>query len=250
MINKTNTASVNNQMAVYQHYSFDLWLTLIKSNPLFKQRRAAFFHQQFNTLKKSLAEVEAIFRQVDVMVNSINETTGKNIDADEMYLIVISLINDNKICLQDIDVAVLYQQMETLLFEHMPLIYCDRTAEVLAFLKNEPTITANLLSNTGFIKGITLRKVLNHLGIDQYFDFQLYSDEAGISKPNKAFFQLMLDEVAKLKTIEPGQILHVGDNPKADIWGAEMVGISSLLVNSNNTSILTLTNATQNIFTA
>lgn len=240
----------NKTMAVYQHYSFDLWLTLIKSNPLFKQRRAAIFHQNFNTLGKSLSEVESIFRQVDLMVNSINETTGKNIDAEEMYLMVISIINDNKICLQDVDVQSLYQQMETLLLEHMPLIYCDRTAEVLAFLKDEPGITANLLSNTGFIKGITLRKVLNHLGIHQYFDFQLYSDEAGLSKPNKAFFQLMLDEVAKLKTVQPSQILHIGDNPKADIWGAEMAGVSSLLVNSNDTSILTLTHATQNIFTA
>ena len=237
-------------MAVYQHYSFDLWLTLIKSNPLFKQRRAQYFHQHFNTLGKPLTEVESIFRQVDVMVNSINESTGKNIDGEEMYLMVISTINQNKISLQDIDLSVLYRQMETLLLEHMPLIYCDRTAEVLAFLKDEPNVTANLLSNTGFIKGITLRKVLNHLGIDKYFDFQLYSDEAGLSKPNKAFFQLMLDEVAKLKTIAPSQILHIGDNPRADIWGAEMAGISSLLVNSNNTSILTLTHATQNIFTA
>jgi putative hydrolase of the HAD superfamily len=234
---------------LYQHYSFDLWFTLIKSNPLFKQQRSRIFHEQYNTWCKPLEEVERIFRQVDVMVNTINETTGKNIDAEEMYLMVISLINDNKICLQDIDVQALYQQMETLLFEHMPLIYCDRTPEVLAFIKEHPDRTTNLLSNTGFIKGVTLRKVLNYLGIDRYFDFQLYSDEVGLSKPNKAFFQLMLDEVALLKNIEPKQIIHIGDNPKADIWGAEMVGISSLLVNSNNTSIIKLIpDATQHIF--
>jgi putative hydrolase of the HAD superfamily len=185
------------------------------------------------------------------MVNSINETTGKNIDAEEMYLMVISQVNDNKICLQDIDVQGLYQQMEELVLEYMPIIYCERTAEVLAFLKDHPDCSTNLLSNTGFIKGVTLRKVLKHLGIDTYFDFQLYSDEAGLSKPNKAFFQLMLDEVAKLKNIEPIEIVHIGDNPKADIWGADRVGISSLLVNSNNTSIIKLIpDATQHIFTA
>ncbi|MES2277648.1 MAG: HAD family hydrolase [Bacteroidota bacterium] len=238
-------------MTAYKHYSFDLWLTLIKSNPLFKQQRSRIFHQQFNTLGKPLEEVERIFRQVDVMCNSINETTGKNIDAEEMYLMVISQINDNKICLQDIDVQTLYLQMEALIFEYLPVIYCDRTPEVLAYIKQNPANTISILSNTGFIKGIILRKVLKQLGIDQYFDFQLYSDEAGLSKPNKAFFQLMLNEVSAIKQIELNEIIHIGDNPKADIWGADMAGISSLLVNSNNTSIVKLIpDATQHLFSA
>ncbi len=98
---------------------------------------------------------------------------------------------------------------------------------------------------------MTLRKVLKHLDIAQYFDFQLYSDEAGLSKPNPAFFQLMLAEVAKLKTIELTEILHIGDNPKADIWGAEMAGISSLLINANDMSIIKLIpDATQHLFSA
>ncbi|MEO6522060.1 MAG: HAD family hydrolase [Mucilaginibacter sp.] len=238
-------------MAIYKHYSFDLWLTLIKSNPLFKKQRSRIFYEQFNNQNKSLDGVELAFRQVDIMCNSINETTGKNIDADEMYLMVISIINDHKINLQDIDIHSVYTDMENLVFEYMPMIYCDRTPEVLAFIKNQPYCTANLLSNTGFIKGVTLRKVLKHLAIDQYFDFQLYSDEAGLSKPNKAFFQLMINEAFALKEISLNQIIHIGDNPRADIWGADMVGINSLLVNSNNTSIVKLIpDATQHLFSA
>lgn len=238
-------------MAVYRHYSFDLWLTLIKSNPLFKQQRSRLFHQQFNTQGKPLAEVEYIFRQVDVMVNSINETTGKNIDAEEMYLMVISLMNDNKICLQDIDIQTLYRQMENLLFEYLPVIYCVNTGNVLSYVKAQDNCTLSILSNTGFIKGSTLRKVLKELAIGQYFNFQLYSDEAGLSKPNKAFFQLMLNEVMALRPLPLNEIIHIGDNPKADIWGAEMAGINSMLVNSNNTSIIKLIpDATQHILTA
>lgn len=226
-------------MATYKHYSFDLWLTLIRSNPLFKQERARIFHERFNTLGKPLQEVQHVFRQVDLMVNSINEATGKNIDADEMYLMVISMINAGKINLHDIDIDAVYIDMEHLIFEHMPVIYCDRTADTLAYLKDS-ACTVNLLSNTGFIKGSTLRKVLAHLDIDKHFDFVLFSDEAGLSKPNPAFFQLMLNEVAKLRTIDPQHIIHIGDNPRADVWGADMVGINSLLVNSNNISIITL----------
>jgi putative hydrolase of the HAD superfamily len=238
-------------MAFYKHYSFDLWLTLIKSNPLYKQQRSRYFFEHFNSQNKPIEEVEHVFRQVDIMCNSINETTGKNIDADELCLMVISLINDNKICLQDIDMVLLEQQMENLVFEYLPQIYCERTVEVLAHLKSDPDRTVSILSNTGFIKGTTLRRVLNLLGVDQYLDFQLYSDEAGLSKPNKAFFQLMLDEIAALKQISLDQIIHIGDNPKADIWGADSIGVSSLLVNSNNISIVKLIpDATQHILSA
>jgi putative hydrolase of the HAD superfamily len=76
---------------MYQHYSFDLWLTLIKSNPYFKIERTKIFHRDFNPAGKSIDDVARAFRQVDLMCNAVNERTGKNIDADEMYLMVISI---------------------------------------------------------------------------------------------------------------------------------------------------------------
>jgi putative hydrolase of the HAD superfamily len=238
-------------MANIRHYSFDLWLTLIKSNPQFKQHRSRIFHQEYNALNKSLEEVEHIFRQVDIMCNNINETTGKNIDAEEMYLMVISLVNENKFDLGDMDINALYLRMENLLFEFLPLIYSDETIDVLAYVKGKPDCTTNILSNTGFIKGPTLRKVLEQLNITQYFDFQLYSDEVGLSKPNKAFFQLLLDEIATIRSIEIDQIIHIGDNIKTDIQGAENMGIRSLQVNSNNVSLIKLIpDATQHLFFA
>ena len=226
-------------MPIYKHYSFDLWLTLIKSNPAFKAERARYFHDHYNVTGKSLDEVNAIFRQVDLMVNSINERTGKNIDADEMYLMVISIINDFSTEFQNIDIDELYERMEALVLEHMPLIYCDRSVAVLEQIKSGGKSTASLLSNTGFIKGVTLRKVLKHHGLDQLLDFQLYSDEVRLSKPNKEFFQLMLDTIDRKKHLELGlhEVIHIGDNPHADLRGAEAMGIKTLLINSNHLTI-------------
>ncbi|RYE23669.1 MAG: HAD family hydrolase [Sphingobacteriales bacterium] len=226
-------------MVPYKHYSFDLWLTLIKSNPRFKKQRSIYFHQQFNSLSRPLEEVEHIFRQVDVMCNTINERTGKNIDADEMYLMVISQINRASFSLHDVDMNALYQTMEVLLLENAPLLYCDNTANVLSHLKDK-SAGLNILSNTGFIKGITLRKVLSMLGIIDHFDFQLYSDETGYSKPNKLFFDMMLQQANGLRNLTPTEIIHVGDNSHADIGGAKTIGIHSLLINSNNTFITKL----------
>jgi len=226
-------------MKRYKHYSFDLWLTLIKSNPAFKLERTKIFEQRYNPLEKSFQEVATIFRQVDLMCNSINERTGKNIDADEMYLMVISMLNDFDPGFAAVDTEALYLEMEALLFNYMPDIYCGDTAELLASLKEPGSATVSLLSNTGFIRGVTLRKVLHALEIGQYFDFQLYSDEVRLSKPNKAFFQLMLDQIDRNihSELELHEIVHIGDNPVADIHGANQLGIHSVLINSNQQTI-------------
>lgn len=229
-------------MPSYKHYSFDLWLTLIRSNPAFKAERARYFHANFNAAEKSLEEVSAIFRKVDLMVNAINERTGKNIDAEEMYLMVISVVNDYSTDFQGIDIDELYNKMEVLLLENMPLVYCPDSMGILQKLRDCGTCSMSLLSNTGFIKGKTLRKILSHLELDKLLDFQLYSDEVRMSKPSLKFFQLMLDTIDRNKHVELElhEIIHVGDNPLADVKGAEAVGIKSLLINSNHLTISSL----------
>ncbi|MEJ7557820.1 MAG: HAD-IA family hydrolase [Pedobacter sp.] len=84
-----------------------------------------------------------------------------------------------------------------------------------------------------------MRKILHHLGLDQALDFQLYSDEVRMSKPNPKFFQLMIDTIDQKKhlSIGPHEIIHIGDNPAADYRGATSFGIKSLLINSNHLNI-------------
>jgi putative hydrolase of the HAD superfamily len=228
---------------MYQHYSFDLWLTLIKSNPYFKIERTKIFQRDFNPAGKSIDEVARAFRQVDLMCNAVNERTGKNIDADEMYLMVISTINDNQYPLADVDTDKLYADMEKLLFYYLPVVYSPVTIDTLQHLKQKGDCSLSILSNTGFIKGQTLRKVMVKLGLADFFNFQIYSDEEGMSKPNQALFNLMVQNVKdcnKPKQISLADIIHIGDNPAADIAGANDAGLNSLLINSNNLSILNL----------
>nr|WP_294949562.1 HAD family hydrolase [uncultured Mucilaginibacter sp.] len=232
-------------MPYYQHYSFDLWLTLIKSNPDFKAERARYFHKHHNALHKSEEDVAKIFRQVDLMVNAVNEKSGKNIDADEMYLMVLNFIHDGNINLDDVDMDHLAAKMEELLFRYPPALYSGVTFSSLQHLKQNSGGTFSLLSNTGYITGKTLRKVLALHKLDDFFDFQLYSDEAGMSKPNKEFFNVMLTHIGIAnpgKSIPLADIIHIGDNPKNDIAPATAIGIDSLLINSNKKTILSLIN--------
>ncbi len=239
-------------MAMYKHYSFDLWMTLIRSNPLFKSERANYFHDKFNKKHKSLVEVVAVFRQVDLMCNAINECIGGNIDASEMYLMVISLLNDGEVDLSEIDIQALYSTMDNLLFTHLPQVFDASTWATLEHIKKQAEVSANILSNTGFIKGVSLRKVLQLLGLADFFEFQLYSDEVGMSKPATSFFDLMIKEAQSIgKASSLSDIVHIGDNPNADIKGAKRAGIAGILVNSNDIPVSKiLLHATENIFTS
>lgn len=232
-------------MKLYKHYSFDLWMTLIRSNPAFKPQRIRFFYDNFNHYGKTLEEVGIIFRQVDVMCNAINEKTGNNIDAEEMYLMVISAMNNYHYPLHDVNVTALYAEMEILVFKYLPVLYCTQTPKVLCMLKQQSgDCSFSLLSNTAFIKGSTLRTVLKRMELNDYFNFQLYSDETGMSKPNRQLFKLMINTVqeTRAKPIDLKEIVHIGDNAKADIYGADKAGISSILINSNNQTIFNLLN--------
>ena len=229
-------------MKTFRHYSFDLWLTLIKSNPDYKSERAGIFYRDYNSQKKPLEEIAAIFRQVDMMCNAINEKSGKNIDSDEMYLMVLIMISEDPSYIKSVDVAGLYVDMENLVLNNLPLIYDNETIGVIKHLKEKGN-TLSILSNTGFIKGSVLRKVIAELRAGDYFDFQLYSDEAGLSKPNPEFFKMMIagaKHANQPDEIGLTDIIHIGDNTFTDINGAAQAGINSLLVNSNKNSIATL----------
>ena len=226
-----------------KHYSFDLWLTIIKSNPIFKKERAIFFHKNYNFNNESLEFIEKVFRNVDLMCNAINEKTGGNVDSEEMYLMVIFQINNSYDCFKDLNLSELYAKIELLIFKYSPVLYDQNTIVVLDKLKQNKDVSLNILSNTAFIKGATLKKILDNLNISQYFDFQIYSDEVGFSKPNPKMYELLLDQISQNRQdiiLSKKQIMHIGDNEIADIQGAKTAGLETFLLNSNNKNILNI----------
>ena len=88
----------------------------------------------------------------------------------------------------------------------------------------------NILSNTGFINGKTLRKILSFYELEDFISFQIYSDEVGYSKPNNEIFQLVFDQVNKTRETQKKEILHIGDNSIADYNGAINFGFDAHLL--------------------
>ncbi len=222
-----------------RHVSFDLWLTLIKSNPVFKQKRDELLKSYFQ-IPHPVEAISARIRMWDLRFNAINEASGKNIDADEMVLIILSDLDVNVKTITPAMLEEYYRTMEALFFRFHPVVYEEKLIDYLKALTKQG-ITLSLLSNTGFIKGVTLKKLLDKLEIAPLLKFQIYSDEIMFSKPSKEAYQHVFDHIKRFNTIAPDSILHIGDNENADFKGARLHGMQSALINSNQVSLLSLT---------
>jgi putative hydrolase of the HAD superfamily len=212
----------------YKHFSFDLWLTLIKSNPLFKKKRNILF-RDFFAIECDEETVSSTIRKYDVLCNKISEKTGRHIDFNHIYCLIL---NDLKINIDIINKGQLdefYNLSEKLFFEYMPELIFPRISLLLKQIQSEGK-TTNILSNTAFIQGTTLRKVISLYELSDYFSFQLYSDEIGFSKPNALSYERVFENTKQFQPVIKNDIVHIGDNKYADFEGATKYGFSAILI--------------------
>ncbi len=82
-------------------------------------------------------------------------------------------------------------------------------------------VSLGIVSNTGRTPGVILRKVLGRHGLLAYFGAISYSDEVGVRKPEAEIFRLTLARAG----VGPSEAVHIGDNPDADVVGAQSIGM-------------------------
>lgn len=213
-----------------RHISLDVWMTLIRSNPAYKQLRAEGFRKYWQLEEHSPATVEAAMREVDVLVNNMNEVTGRNVHTFEIYLLCLHKLGRDVKGIKEEQLIACYAALEELWTQYPPVpLYKDLNALFESIRATGRTIS--LLSNTGFIQGPALRRIMRQFGWEQYFSFQLYSDEIGHSKPSPQFFAQLLEKARYLHgaALSPAQIWHLGDNPLADVEGATNAGMTASL---------------------
>jgi HAD superfamily hydrolase (TIGR01509 family) len=109
------------------------------------------------------------------------------------------------------------------LYEFPPRLNEDAEATLEAMRDRVRKI--GLISNTGRSPGVAMRKLMEKLGILKFFDATIFSDEAECRKPNKRIFDLAASGLGT----EPRKIIHIGDNPETDVWGAKQAGMYAVL---------------------
>ena len=107
----------------YIHFSFDLWLTLIKSHKEFKPKRNILFKNFFD-IKSTQEQVNQAIRYYDVLCTKISEKTGKHIDRNEIYLLILSQLGKDISRIDRVTLEEFSQETEQLFLKYKPeLIY-------------------------------------------------------------------------------------------------------------------------------
>ncbi|WP_174591477.1 HAD family hydrolase [Methanocella conradii] len=84
-----------------------------------------------------------------------------------------------------------------------------------------------LISNTGRTPGETIRLILEGHGIMKYFDYAVFSNEAGYVKPNRKIFEIALRGLGS----KAESAVHVGDSVLLDVYGAASAGMKAVHFN-------------------
>jgi len=215
----------------FEHFSFDLWMTIIKSNPNFKPQRTELLKEHFS-LNKTVDEIDSVIRYYDNLFNIISEKTGNHIEREEVFMLILDKLGKDIQNISIDDLKLFFEKSDELFVENVPFIIWEDIHDFLNEIKAKGK-TASILSNTAFIHGDSIRKVLKKLDLDAYFSFMIFSDEVGISKPNLEIFEYLYKNTQEIKIITKSQIIHIGDNPIADYQGAKTYGFAADLVKFN-----------------
>jgi putative hydrolase of the HAD superfamily len=226
---------MTNNIYSYSLFFFDLWNTLIKGNPEFSRARAKHIKTAFNLTEFSIEDIMIKFTETSRKFNKLNEMSGIHSDAKILYA---SALSDLGIELSYEEISNLESKINELFLMYPPKLYSEETLEILKQLKKKKKGLI-IISNTGFIRGETLFKVINAL-FPKIFLCCIFSDEVGFAKPHGNIFykaEKATSYIPSLYSVEKSKIIHVGDSSTADVEGAKRYGIDYFLINSNEKKI-------------
>ncbi len=203
-----------------KHVSFDFWNTLYESNNTFKLKRGEYLSK---ISSKTAEEIQVVLKNVSFEHNSNFDSVNKCLNAEnlnELMLDNIGIKNGKEIA-----ISTIYK-----LFNSYPPIVFKGLSELFEYLKAK-NISISILSNTAYIPGCEIRKILDRDGLFNSLSFLLFSDELGFGKPNNIVFEKLISETRSIHgNIPISEILHVGDDMCFDVNPAIKIGIQALKV--------------------
>lgn len=205
--------------------SFDFWSTLFvlneeKKSWLLVRERMLKTLVDYNIKIKSEDLLDCFQKAMEVTLDK-QENQGLEFPPEEQLTYILSCIKVEPV-----------QEMFDRLYEVYTQSLLDlppRLMEGAAELVNDlvQTYPLALICNTGRTPGTVIREIMRRNGIVEQFKVLHFSNELGIAKPNPNIFKQTL---AKLG-LPAEQVVHIGDNPLTDVWGAKNVGMKAIWFN-------------------
>ena len=212
--------------------TFDLWETLLfERNGASNRRNTRRCQNLAKTLgqfglKVSTNDVDSATKE---MISGLLPIWEKNKDVTtvEELRLLLKTVSKAKVELKHEWINELTSAYVSPIFEVPPYPNPD-ARDALIWIKNRG-IRIGLICNTGITPANGLRKVLEDHDLEKYFNTMIFSNEVGIRKPDPEIFHLAADKLG----VKPSETVHVGDNLKADVWGAKNAGFKTIFFDSN-----------------
>jgi len=216
--------------------TFDLWETLIFDEPALDESRGRL---RYEGLQRVLADrgtrlpVESLRAAYEQSALRFQEVWSRNEEVaikEQVRLIVESAAGEP-------------MSIDSEWAKHLENAYVDPifavppkpnkdASHVLEELRNRG-YKIGLISNTGRSPGEALRRLLHTYGLLKFFDACIFSNEFRLRKPDMRIFE----HASHVLGTETAKMVHVGDDPEADIWGAKQAGMRAILFDSDTLDI-------------
>ncbi|MDX6450649.1 MAG: hypothetical protein QOH16_698 [Gaiellaceae bacterium] len=202
--------------------SFDLWATLLRSHPRFKQQRDQCLWELLS-VRRPIEEFRRIVRAVDVLVEAACAVDGRHRGLRERVELIARFCGA-RAPLSEAIVAQVTAVQSQLVRDSPPQLVDAALPSLLTHVSSRFVVAVT--SNTGFVPAHDLKWVLEHHGLARAVSHLVFSDEVGFAKPSIRIF----DHLVALAQVQRERILHIGDNSVADGMGARRAGIAFTLV--------------------
>lgn len=183
-----------------------------------------------NAFKKTLKKLDLSYKEKDFLyfneVNDIlwNKQKLGKININEVF--VKRSIMMSKYFELDIEKEIFNDLFVEFLYDEIEMV--DEIEDLLSYLSNKYQIYA--ASNGIYDMQINRLKKSN---LDKYFKDIFVSDKMGYEKPDKRFFE----KIMNITKYSNKNLIMIGDSIKSDIIGAKNSGIKSIYFNKGNKKI-------------
>lgn len=204
---------------------FDLWGTLIYDLP---ERGAPRRRARLEGMARVLREAGTPFTEDDIAqaiaaveprIEAIH-AAERDLSAGERLRLIVEALQPGLAQALPPTIWDRLQAVEAETFRtHLPLVK-EGAREALERARAFGLGVA-LVSNTGPTPGAVLREALQRLGLADFFDAWIWSDEVRLWKPSPAIYRLATEALG----VRPEHSIFLGDTPETDILGALRAGM-------------------------
>ncbi|MCK5157425.1 MAG: HAD family hydrolase [Spirochaetales bacterium] len=200
--------------------SFDFWGTIYHNEPSLSDK-------QKNVILQLLQEV-SIFTIGEALINEAFHSAWEKWDVcwKEQYH-TLTVDEWLVMVLEYLHVEISDDYMLDYCSKLQALLFTGNTKEipgvrsVIESLAKQYNLA--IISDTGIESGKYLKNLLRYDTLN-YFDYYVFSNEFGRSKPHSSVFEALLTYF----NLHPEEVVHIGDSRRTDVEGAKSVGMHTI----------------------